>query len=473
MSNARFAAIVGTLMLVELLSSMETSMVVAALPTIARQFHDLTGTGWLMAGFALVQAASAAIMGRFGDLFGRKRVLVIVTVLCLVGSLISATSDSLTGVIAGRCLQGASGAILPLAYGIIRQIVAAPKVPFWVGCLTGVYVVGTGGGFIAGGFLTELGNWPLLFHITAAYAAAVLLPLIFIVPESTPAVSGWASVDLLGGALFAPAVALALYGMTAQPGLFGASWLPISCTVAGLALLAIWFSYEWRHADPLIDVRLLVKPPIAVANACYALVGLSLAQAPVLLMFLIQQPRWTGVGMGLGAGIAGLIKLPSNGASTAVSPVAGWACGRYSGRTVATAGALIGTGALLFLTFYHQQLWQAVLASIVSTVSTTILLVAVPNMIIETAPEERVSEATGLAVVTKGIFAAIGTQIMTALLAWHQVGDSSGTHFPSSDAYGKAIGFMCLCTMAMAVITYLGRYWMQRGARELSLAADR
>jgi MFS family permease len=68
----RLGRIISVLMLLEVLSSLETSMVVTALPTIMRQFNNMQRAGWLMAGFSLVQAGSVAILSRLGDLFGRR-----------------------------------------------------------------------------------------------------------------------------------------------------------------------------------------------------------------------------------------------------------------------------------------------------------------------------------------------------------------------------------------------------------------
>src|SRR5258706_14992310 len=117
-SADRFFPIVFALMATDFVGSLESSMIYGSLPTVNRIYGDPAMVGWLIAGCVLVQAAAAAIGGRLGDIFGRRRVLEIVLVTSVVGSLLSAGSTELIWIIVGRCLQGASGAILPLSFAI-------------------------------------------------------------------------------------------------------------------------------------------------------------------------------------------------------------------------------------------------------------------------------------------------------------------------------------------------------------------
>lgn len=299
--------LVVALMAVEMTSSFENSMTITALPTIARQFDDIARAGWLITGFVLVQAGTAAIGGRLGDIYGRRRMLLIVSILCSLGSLSSALSTSLEGIIAGRALQGVSGCILPLCFGVLREFVPERRVPFWVGCLSGAYAVGAGLGNVLAGFLVDFGGWHTIFYFTFGYSLISLLPLLLMVPETTR-LTITSRPDYLGGLLFVPAVALMLFGF----GQAGRAPL-LSLSVAGIsgvgfALLAFWAWHEAHHPEPLIDVRQLRLRTVALGNLCYALLGLGMVQMPIVSMLLLQQPAVTGVGLGVSAALAGVLK---------------------------------------------------------------------------------------------------------------------------------------------------------------------
>ena len=77
--------------------------------------------GWIVTAFLLVAAASASLCSRLGDMFGRRRMLLGVLVVAGVGSLVSALATGVVGVILGRAIQGVSGAVLPLCFGLVRE----------------------------------------------------------------------------------------------------------------------------------------------------------------------------------------------------------------------------------------------------------------------------------------------------------------------------------------------------------------
>ena len=454
LTRPRLWQMIGVLILVEVLSSLENAMIFTALPKIHAEFNDITRVGWLISGFLLAQAGTAAIGGRLGDLLGRRRVLVIIALLCGVGSLISALGTNLEVIILGRVLQGASGAILPLCFGVVREIAPAKDTPFWVGTLTGAWGVAHALGFVLGGVLSDLGGWHLIFYCTAAYAFALLLPLLTILPPTRPAgLSG--GLDL-GGLLFVPAVVSVLYGLmqTHEQGWDSAQ--AYGFLAGGAALLGFWAWREYRHPSPLIDVKLLLKKGILLGNLCYVLMALGLGQSAVMLMLLLQQPTWTGVGLGVTATVAGALKIPSSLSGAFAGPWAGFVCGRWTPRWAIVQGAALSLAAWLSILFFHERLWQVVAASIVSSIGITIIQSAIPNAVLLHTPPERSSEATGVSIVIKAVFTAVGLQLATILLSLSQATDpQTNVSFPSETAFNMVFAYICLTAAAMLSVCLL------------------
>ena len=208
-------------------------------------------------------------------------------------------------------------------------------------------------------------------------------------------------VDMVGGVLFVPAIAAVLYAITRSPEW---GWLDLrtgSLLLASAILLVLWVRYELRHPCPLIDVRLLAQPQIALANIAFALIAVGAMQLGLVLFPFLQQPLWTGVGLGLTATLSGIVKLPSN----LIAVIGGTWSGAMAARRGARVPMLIGTGLLTAswaaLAMYHDSLWFIIGATIVAGLGMSMSYAAVPNLIVEVAPPERTSEATGVSTITR------------------------------------------------------------------------
>ena len=114
--SRRWLVILIVLAFAEVTTSFEVGMMYGALATLMREFNDPVGAGWLITAFLLVGAVSAALCSRLGDLYGRRRLVIVMLVFATTGSLIGAFAPSLPWLIAGRALQGMSAALLPLVH---------------------------------------------------------------------------------------------------------------------------------------------------------------------------------------------------------------------------------------------------------------------------------------------------------------------------------------------------------------------
>lgn len=431
---------VAILMAVEVVSSFESAMIFTALPAIHEEYRSIENVGWLITAFVLAQAATAAVGGRIGDMFGRRRVLIVVLALCALGSALSALSNSLEVIILGRVIQGCSGVILPLCFGLMREISPRERLPFFIGCLTGAYAVSSALGYVLGGILVDLGGWHLIFVANALYAVAVLLPTYLMLPYSAPAITT-RRMDV-GGLLFAPGIVLILFGITRAPSWGWLSGPALACMASGLAVLVIWYRHELRQTEPLIDVRLLARREIAVGNACVMLMAVGSSQLALVLMMILQQPAVAGVGLGVSATVAGLVKLPSNIAGGAASAFSGYIFGRWGPRQTVFLGGAICAAGYAIMALFHGEVWQVVSGSVIAVIGATILLAAAPNLVLSGTPEDRSSEVTGVSTVIRGVCMALGVQIVSLLLASSPSDVPGAARYPSENAYLLAFMFM-------------------------------
>jgi MFS family permease len=169
-SDAALRVILLVLLVTEINSAFEVGMMYGILATLVREFGDPAGVGWLITAFLLVGAAAAALCSRLGDLYGRRRVVLVMLAFATCGSLVSALSTSLPGLILGRSLQGVAAALLPLCIGLAREYFPAPRVPVAIGWLAAVASFSAGLGVIFGGWLADNTGWRMTFWIGAGHA---------------------------------------------------------------------------------------------------------------------------------------------------------------------------------------------------------------------------------------------------------------------------------------------------------------
>jgi MFS family permease len=454
-SEGALRLILLVLAITEMNSAFEVGMMYGILATLVREFGDPVGVGWLITAFLLVGAAAAALCSRLGDLYGRRRLILVLLVCAAGGSLLSAVSPTLPGMIAGRALQGVAAALLPLCIGLVREYFPRERVPVAIGWLAAIAAFSAGVGILAGGWLADHVGWRFTFWFGAGHALVSLVCVLWLLPPSqVHARSG--PLDVLGGVLFAPAVAAVLLAVTRLKSSGIGDPVTLSLALAGVVLLVVWFRREWTHPDPMLDVRQFKNRQIGLAMLVMALFGVGASQLMLVILMLAQQPVWTGVGLGLTATLAAMIKIPASFASLVGAPWSGHLAARHGARRSALVGSAIICASWLAMMAWHDAVWQMVALSFAATVGGAILYAAVPNLLVEVAPPERTSELNGMSSVVRTLGTAIGTQIVTVLLASSVVRDPAGgvAKFPTEQAYLLALGAITVCA-ALSVLVVL------------------
>ena len=449
--------LIGALWVAEVTGSFETAMILAALKKLIEDFGNPAMVGWLITGYLIVGAAIAAVVGRLGDLFGRRRVLIVVLAIGAIGSLISALSTSFPVLLAGRLMQGVTGAILPLCIGLVHENMPKDRAPMAIGLMISGASIGTAAGLVVGGMIVDQFSWHGIFFTSAGLCVTAALATLAFVPVSIRRPSTQA-VDWMSGLAFAPGVALVLVYFS-----MGKSWgwgnpMPLGALALGVALVAWWVRRSLTSPNPLIAIRSFADRTIAVGGAVTALVSMSTLQITVFFSLLLQAPAWTVAGLGLTATVAGLAKLPSNLSSTFAGPLGGWLAGRGGGRIALIVGGLITTtGWLLWFVVDIDGFAIVVAQLIVISFGATMLFSVAPTIIAQASPPERISEISGMLTVIRQLFLGIGAQMVTTLLAVDVVrrGDEI---YPSPFAYDLTVTVIVgICIVAILVAFALPR----------------
>ncbi|XVV16031.1 MFS transporter [Actinoplanes sp. CA-131856] len=400
-----------------LAAALSQTTVLPALPELATALHtDRQSVTWTLTATLIAAAVFTPMIGRLGDLFGRRRLLIAVLAVFTAGSVLSAVSDHLGLVLAGRVLQGAGGGIIPLGVAVARSAFPAERRASSIGVISAVYGVGTGLGLVLGGLVVDHASYPWIFWITGLIAAASGVAVAFLVPE-TGGTATRGRLDLAGVALLAVGVTLPLLAVSRGNAWGWTSARTLVLLAAGLIVLVVFGLVERRIAQPLVDLGLLRRPAVLITNVTTFLVGIGMFGAFVLVPQFAEAPVSTGYGFGVDATRAGLLLAPGSLAMMAGGPIAARMHRRYTGRvTLAVAAGVTALGSVL-LAFSHSTQLLVLLWSFVALIGVGLALAVIPTMIVEEVPADRAAEAAGVNALIRSVGSSVGTQVLAGILA--------------------------------------------------------
>ena len=210
---ARPGVILAVLALGALAYAVLSSAVIPALPVIQHDLHTSeTGVTWLLTGFLLSASVGTAIIGKLGDLYGKKQMLVWTLLVLSAGTLLAAVSGSLPELIVARLIQGVAGGIFPLAFAIMRDEFPPERVPASIGLMSAILGIGGGCGLVVGGLIAEHLSWHWLFWMPLAPMAVAAVCTWRLIPESglrSPGRVNWASAALMSTGMCCVLIAIA------------------------------------------------------------------------------------------------------------------------------------------------------------------------------------------------------------------------------------------------------------------------
>jgi EmrB/QacA subfamily drug resistance transporter len=427
-------------------------MVLPAIGELRRQFDaDASGVAWVLTGYLLTAAIFTPVFGRLGDMFGRRKMLVLSLLLFAAGSTVAALANSLELVVAGRLIQGASGGIFPLSFGIIRDEFPPALVPRSIGLISATVGVGGGLGLIVGGLLLDHLSYHWVFWLGTVLGLAAAAGAQLFVPESPERRPG--KVDIPGAAVFGLGVALPLAAIARANSWGWGSPRVLGLFVAGALILVGWVVLERRTREPMADMRLLAAPPILVTNIATVLVGFGMFTSFVLVPQLAEDRFHSS------PTTIGLLMLPGALSMLLSGPASGMLGARLGNKVPLALGGLITAAGLVGLALDHPTELSVLGWNLLASVGVGLAFAAMPNLIVEAAPRSKTGEATGFNTVMRSVGSSLGAQVSGAILVAHTGND------------GFVIAFLLgagVATLAAAGASLIPRV----GHEHLSLSAE-
>jgi EmrB/QacA subfamily drug resistance transporter len=444
-------AVLGALLVAALAFALAQTMVVAALPEIARGYDTSVATAtWVLTGFLLSASVATPLLGRLGDLFGKGRVLTAVLLTFAAGSVVAGLASSIEVLIAGRVIQGAAGAVFPLSFGIIRDTFPTERVPVGIGVISAVFGIGGGIGLPLAGVIVDNADVSWLFWIGLVSLPAAL-GIWMLVPAS-PARER-VRIDWAGAATLSVGLVALLLGISRANDWGWGSGPVLALLAGGVAVLAGWVALEARIGEPLVDMRVLRRRPVAATNITGFLVGFAMFGSFLLVPQFAQTSPQAGYGFGLSVTGAGLMMLPSAGAMLLAGPLAGTLGNRFGSRAVLTAGTIFAGASFAVLVEAHSAEWNFLVAMALLGVGLAFSFASMANLVVQSVDAGDVGVATGINTIARTIGGAFGAAVIATILASNTL---AGTPLPAEGAYETAF----VISLGGATLALLASLWV-------------
>ncbi|WP_406114701.1 MFS transporter [Streptomyces sp. NBC_01014] len=455
--HTRPGAVVAVLAGAGIVAALMQTLVV---PLIAK-FPELLGTtpgnaSWVVTATLLAGAVATPVTGRLGDLYGKRRLMLVCIGLLVAGSVICALAGSLAPMVIGRALQGTSMGIIPLGISMMRDLLPPEKVGSSVALMSSSLGIGGALGLPIAAAIAQNTDWHTLFWGSAVLSILLGILIVLFVPAAPVRTEG--RFDYIGAVGLCAGLVALLIGVSKGSDWGWTSGSTLGLFAAAVVVLLVWGLFELRTGHPLVDLRTTAKRQVLLTNVASVVVGFAMYAQSLVSPQLLQLPEATGYGLGQSMVAAGLWMAPAGLVMMAVSPLgAKLSAARGPKISLLVGSVIIAVGYALALALMGSA-WGLVVFSCVISVGVAFAYGAMPALIMGAVPLSQTAAANGFNSLSRAVGTAVSAAVMGVVLAQMTVSMGSFS-VPSEKGFRTTfvIGAAVALVAALVVLAIPGR----------------
>ncbi|SDB84877.1 Major Facilitator Superfamily protein [Sanguibacter gelidistatuariae] len=431
--------------------SLQQTLMVPLLP----DFPGILGistddASWLVTITLLTGAVATPIVSRLADMFGKRKMMLVTLSMMILGSLIAVLGATFPTVLVGRAFQGFGSALIPVGIAILRDELPRAKVASATAFMSATLGIGAALGLPLSGLMFEHFGWSSIFWVSAVAGVLLFVAIVAVIPESAVRTKG--RFDVTGAILLSIGLTGFLLGVS-KGGHWGWTTEPtILAFVVSAVALTIWFPFELRVNQPMVDLRTAARRPVLLTNIAALLLGFAMYANSLSTTQQLQLPEISGFGFGLSALTAGLCMVPAGLAMVVFSPISAVVTRRFGPKSTLILGGLVLVGAYVFRAFATGSIGMIITGSVLVNIGTAFAYSAMPIIIMRSVPITETASANGLNTLVR----SIGTSTMSALVAAFLTGftmEVAGVSMPTEGAFKAIFASAALAGVIAVVVT--------------------
>jgi MFS family permease len=487
------------------------TMLIPAIPDLISHFHvSYTMSSWVLTAYLVSGAVMTPIAGKLSDIYGKKKILLIVMLIYAVGVSIAGLAPTFELMLLARAVQGIGMSMFPIAFSIVRDQFPRVKISIGQGVITSMFASGAIIGLIVGGFIIQNYGWQATFFTIIPVAFALLFVIrkyiiigsdiesssevsiasqdtVIVNPEimneerkmkdstsaGTNIVDESRRIDILGAVTLAIAIislllSITLFETSAGNGSLGTNvdentivgplglsseiWLT-TLVVVGVVSSVVFVIVERRAKNPLVDFRLLFDKVVLPANLMILVVGLSMFMVFETIPILVRNP--IPLGFGESALGVGNVQLPFAIVLLIFGPTSGFIISKLGSIKPIIAGSVITSAGFFALWLVHSNPICVSAGLAVLSVGLSLTSVGAMNIVILATPPKYSGISLGMTSLLRIVGSSVGPVVAAVYLQTIQSRISIGSgifgSFPSQESFG-----LVFLTAAIASLVSVG-----------------
>jgi MFS family permease len=495
-------AILGSTILITMYGE---TMLLPAIRDIIRDFDIPYNTSsWILTAYLISGAVATPIAGKLSDIYGRKKMVIIILIIYIIGISAGGVSTNISFLLAARVIQGIGISMFPIAFGIIRDQLPKEKLAIGIGIFSSMFAAGSVVGLAVGGTIIQDFGWHATF-LSIVPLAIILWVIInkFIdgndsksaevvekegkfVQVDHNANSNRApsqnkdgvgtkgnvtrSLDVKGAITLAVVIASFLLTLTYIGNSGGNNvsinsipTIVVSLTFLSIGSLALFIIIERRAASPLMELSLMTHRILLPANIIILIFGMTMFMVYQTTPILVRSPN--PLGFGGDAVATAMVQLPFMVVFLIFAPSSGFIVSKMGNLKPTIAGTIIMTVGFLIMFMFHSTEFMVAMNLAIVAAGISLMQVGAFNITMEYTPSKFSGVSLGMSVVLVLIGSSIGPAIAGIYMQTHQElakGISSVGSFPSPVAYNLIfLTAALISTISIVLVIILKRRMTQ------------
>jgi MFS family permease len=439
------------------------TMLIPAIPTLIKDFHVSYGlSSWLLTSYLISGAVMTPIAGKLSDVYGRKKILLIIMAIYATGVSIAGFTNDIYTMIFARAIQGIGMSMFPIAFGIIRDQFPRNKISIAQGAITSMFAAGSVIGLSIGGIIIQHFGWRMTFftiipisiillfiirkyiHIDDSYNFEIehkkkLNPIDSKLTKYSKEkktkveIKTKIQIDFKGSILLAITITSFLLALTflestpvdsksninnGFPILYSTIETVLPFIISGIISLILFIYIEKHTKFPLIDFKIILKPPILFSSIIIMIVGMSMFMVFQTIPILVQSP--VPVGFGENAIDTGKVQLPFAIVLLIFGPTSGIIISKLGSIRPVIFGSILTTTGFVIISLFHSS--ELLISTGLAVLSAGLSLAAVGamNIIILSSPREYLGVTLGMSSMLRIVGSSIGPALAAMYMQTNQ-----------------------------------------------------